>query len=211
MKNIIPLFCLTCLMAACNNKPTEITNEKTRDTLVLVHRDTVVVIQQAGPPAPALPQPTPATKEPAIKENKPAPPAIPQKIAKNENASDTTYHYYVNKRVSVKITPWVDSERWVLLYDLKGVETYRQQEVHKSYTERAELKFHPNGAVSTMEIHTNPGASMYWYETTITFGTTNDPIQKLSERKPIDRLEMNQPWEYWDSKKKEWRKQEVQE
>lgn len=174
-----------------------------KDTIVVIQRDTIVVVQQT-----ATQKATPITvtsKE--IKERKePSTPVV------NKENSDTTFYYYVNKKVSVKVTPWVESERWVLLYDLYGHETYRHQDVRKSYTVFAHLSFHSNGAVSKMEISNNPGASMYWSETTITFSTVNEPEQKTTERKPYpEGPTFEKPWEYWDKKTRQWRKQEVQE
>jgi hypothetical protein len=203
---------LMVLISGCTNQPTNSPVVGGRDTIVIIQRDTIVVVQK---PEDKVIENVQVIKSPVTEI------FIEKKVIREEKksaaiqqvqAGDTTFHYYSNKRVSVKITPWVDGERWVLLYNLLGEETYRSKDIRKSYTEVAQLKFHSNGAVSTMNIHLNPGASQYWYETTITFSTTNDPLQKSSERKPYEDLSTTpKPWEYWDSKTKQWRKQEVME
>jgi hypothetical protein len=68
---------------------------------------------------------------------------------------------------------------------------------------------HPNGAIASIEISENPGASMYFYTTTITFNTTNVPEWKTTETYPPT-LEnsMNNSW-YWMAKDHQWKKQET--
>ncbi|MCW5908236.1 MAG: hypothetical protein KIS94_10275 [Chitinophagales bacterium] len=203
MRALAILTVVLFLITACKHKVKEENAVVTKDTVVIVQRDTVVIIekdtQQKAVPASKQTQP--------IQQKEVVDKTIPAKVS-----NDTIYHYYVNKKVSAKITPWADGERWVLLYDLYGEETYRHKDIRKSYSVIARLSFHPNGAVSKMLISENPGASQYWYETTITFSTTNDPEQKASERKPYEDLRVEpKPWEYWDKKTKQWRKQEVQE
>ena len=192
----------------CNTNGTAHVPENKTDTVVIVHRDTVVVIQQQVP-APVRQVKDTASSVPIKKpeEKKPQPMPVAAKVV----PEDTVYHYYVNKMISVKVTPWANDERWLLLYDLYGQETYRQQDVRKSYTEFSRLTFHTNGAVAQMITTQNPGASQYWYETTVTFNTINEPEQRVSERKPYEELQVNKPWEYWDKKTRQWRRQQVQE
>lgn len=203
------LFILAMLWCTgCNTNSTAHVPENKTDTVVIVHRDTVVVIQQPAP-APVSKAADTTSRLPVKKpvEKKPQPLPVAVKVV----PEDTVYHYYVNKKVSVKVTPWANDERWILLYNLYGQETYRQQDVRKSYTEFSELRFHDNGAVARMITTQNPGASQYWYETTVTFNTINEPEQRVSERKPYEDLRVNKPWEYWDKKTRQWRRQEVQE
>lgn len=202
MKYLILFTTFGLLLNSCQQPMSDTPPVATKDTVVIIQRDTIVIVQKDTPPAVSV-----VTAPMPKREKLP----IEPKITKLPD-SDTTFHYYVNKKISVKITPWLNGERWVLLYNLLGEETYRHEDIRKSYTVFAHLKFHPNGAVSKMEINDNPGASMYWHETTITFSTTNDPEQKTSERKPYEAgPNVNKPWEYWDKKTKQWRKQEVQE
>lgn len=207
MKTSLPIFCSVIILIGCNNSHSSNASKNHNDTIVIVHRDTVVLIEKEN----IVEHRSGAEEKTEEKGVSTVKTPIP-KISETKTEGDTIYHYYINKSVSVKITPWISGERWVLLYNLQHEETYRQQEIRKSFFETAQLKFHPNGAVSKMEIHFNPGASMYWYETTITFSTTNNPLQKTSEQKPFEEEPLKQkPWEYWDNKTKQWKKQEVQE
>jgi len=214
MKYIFVIMFLLQMMAACHSPVNESTQRKTVDTLVIIQRDTIFI--QSSPAA------TTASKmedKPKLKLLAVDTPKKQKEIVQNPPmptyktpANDTIYYYYTNKKISAKVTPWENSKRWTLLYNLLGEETYRQEDVRMSYTVSTSLSFHPNGAVSKMEIHSNPGASRYWGEITITFNTVNEPIQRQSVRMPIDNLsETLKPWEYWDPKTKQWRKQEVME
>ncbi|MBN2776569.1 MAG: hypothetical protein JXR36_02940 [Bacteroidales bacterium] len=124
--------------------------------------------------------------------------------------SDTIYHYYVNNSVSVKISPWENGRRMIMLYNLYGEKTFEMEEVRLSYSVSVNLKFAQNGSVSHIHSHMNPGASMYWYETEIEFSTTNEPLWKKSVQMPMQTIEdaMGDVY-YWDKKKNDWQKQEV--
>jgi hypothetical protein len=146
--------------------------------------------------------------DPKTKPDKPPrPPKTPTTLPVNRENIYTTYHNYANGSVSVKITPWVNSERKVLFYDMLGNETFSLEEVRHSYSVSVDLKFAPNGSVHTAEVHTNPGASMYWHETTIKLDTLNEPISKIDQRFPQHSLEhiMKEKWVYWDKDTKTWR------
>lgn len=159
-------------------------------------------------PAPSkVPQPV----EPIQPKTEPTKPITKPTV--HPSGKDTIYHKYTNGKVSVKITPWVNQERKVLFFDLYGNQTFSLEEVRHSYSIGVDLKFAPNGSVSTALVHTNPGASMYWHETTITLDTTNEPINKIDRRYPQNSLDdiMNEKWMYWDKKSKSWKQQEVME
>jgi hypothetical protein len=142
------------------------------------------------------------------KKTEPKPPVKPVKLT-----NDTIYHYYVNKKVSVRLDPWKNDERKVHFYDLQGVETFNLTEINKSYSETVFLKFAPNGSVATAEIHNNPGASMYWYETEIKFSTTNEPLSKISHRMPFSSMDQmtNEKWVYWNKRTGQWEEQQQME
>lgn len=145
--------------------------------------------------------------QPKTKPDKPpSPPQTPTAPPVNKGNIDTTYHKYTNGKVSVKITPWVNSERKVLFYDMLGNETFSLEEIRHSYSVSVDLKFAPNGSVHTAKVHTNPGASMYWYETTIKLDTLNEPLSKIDQRFPQQSLEhiMTEKWVYWDRDAKTW-------
>jgi hypothetical protein len=150
---------------------------------------------------------TPPAKEKPKPTTKPTPkPVAPTAI------NEAIFHKYVNGAISVEITPWVDGKRNVILFDLYGQETIRMEEVRHSYTISIDLKFAQNGSVSKAIVHTNPGASMYWYESEITFDTTNGPTGKIDHKYPqsLDDI-MGEKWQYWDKKTKTWKVQETME
>jgi len=56
----------------------------------------------------------------------------------------------------------------------------------------------------------NPGASRYWYETTIQFDENNQPLNKVSKQMPSESvLEAMGETYLWSSQKKDWILQEV--
>ncbi len=125
-----------------------------------------------------------------------------------------TVHFYDPRmgknKVSVRITPWKDGKRKMYLYDPYGNVTFEREDVRMSYSDTATIKkFHDNGAVAVLDIHLNPGASMYWYETTITFSINNEPEWKTATKHPSTLEELMDNKYYWDKKEKVWKKQEI--
>lgn len=127
------------------------------------------------------------------------------------HAQDTQIlKYYVNGAISLRITPWENGRRTWHLYDVKGSETISLEEVHLSYSVRYDADFYENGAVRTIKIHENPGASMYWYEGLIRFTSTNEPIDKEVKQMPERHLTLEpKPWVYWDKNTRSWKTQQV--
>jgi hypothetical protein len=123
-------------------------------------------------------------------------------------------HYYNPRmgknKVSARITPWKDGRRKMYLYDPYGNITFEREDVRLSYSDTATIKkFHENGAVAVLHTHMNPGASMYWYEATITFSINNEPEWKTKMKHPSTLEEMMNNKYYWDKKTKTWKKQEI--
>lgn len=120
----------------------------------------------------------------------------------------STYSYYTNKKTSVEITPWVNFERNVILYNTSGVQTYTMREVRRSYSTTVTLRYRADGSVASANIHDAPDGSRYWYETTITFSSDNEPLTKTSQRMPTESLEeLNGNTWNWDKTKGDWTKQ----
>ncbi|WP_018344775.1 hypothetical protein [Cytophaga aurantiaca] len=136
-----------------------------------------------------------------------------QKKTKVSKKSDTMFYYYTNtKKISAKIPARnVQGEKIrIRFYDLKGNITFEQEDVFASYSISTEIKeFHSNGAVKRIVIHFNPGASIHWYETIITFDTDNIPLWKEDVTYPMTIDNMMNNKSYWDITKKQWVKQEV--
>lgn len=151
---------------------------------------------------------TATTKRVTPSKKKVAPPqkTVPKK-------SDTTFYYYTNsKKVSVKIAPRnvYGEKNKIQFYDRKGKVTFEQEDIHTSYSISTDIKeFHPNGAVARIVIHLNPGASMHWYETIITFDTDNTPLWKEEITYPMTLDNTMNNKSYWDVAIKQWVKQEV--
>lgn len=114
------------------------------------------------------------------------------------------------KKVSVKISPWKEGRRKMILYDPAGNVTFEREDVRMSYSDTATIeRFHDNGAVAVLNIHLNPGASMYWYDTSITFSAANEPEWKTATKHPSTLEELMDNKYYWDKKEKVWKKQEI--
>lgn len=133
-----------------------------------------------------------------------------QVIPESETINDTIFHYYVNNKVSVKITPWENGRRNIKFYDLYGNNTYNQEEIKLSYTVFCDLYFANNGSVEKMTCRSNPGASRFWHESETSFNGTNSPLWKKTYTKPAETIEsaLGETW-YWDKNSSNWKKQEV--
>jgi len=118
-------------------------------------------------------------------------------------APSNEIHYYKGGGKSVVITPWKDAKRQVLLYNRKGVQTYAFEEVRQSYQVSATITYNADGSVSVVHVHTNPGASMYWYEDDYRFKGENQPDSHQSQQMPQSSVEMPKI-ELWDSVKNDW-------
>lgn len=127
------------------------------------------------------------------------------------NTDKEKIHYYKNGKKSVVISPWIDGKRTTTLFDPWEKETYQIEETRSSYSIIAEIiAFHDNGAVDKIKVDTHPDASMYWYETTYTFGINNQPEWMYSTQYPQTQLVM--PGDnayYWNKKTGSWVKQEM--
>lgn len=120
-------------------------------------------------------------------------------------------HYFTNsKKPSLIIEPWVEGRRQLLFYNHNGDITYTQEDVHMSYSTTTIVKgFHSNGAVKAIEVHFNPGASLYMYQSDITFDEDNYPLWKKDSQWPSRLEDHMKPPSYWDRKEKTWKQQET--
>lgn len=135
------------------------------------------------------------------------------RIEKSQPVPEEQFKFYYkgNNKLSMEIIYLEGRSKDFILYDPWGNETYRLEHRILSYTETVEIvEWHPNGAVAKAVVHMNPGASMYWYETTYTFGINNEPEWRVSQQFPERTVTL--PGEnsyYWNKKTKSWVKQEV--
>jgi len=123
--------------------------------------------------------------------------------------TDTIYHYTTDGRLSVRISPWENSYRHIELFDMHGNNVMTLEEARHSFTVSHHITFYENGTVKEIKSHMNPGASMYMYNSTITFKYFNEPQWKRSERFPMMALDDSAKNFYWDKKEKKWVQQEI--
>lgn len=123
--------------------------------------------------------------------------------------SDTIYHYFSDGRISVKIAPESPVQRiWV--YHILGDVIYEFENVRQSYSVSNSLKFRPDGSLESVKTHSNPGASMYWYESETVFETDNEPRYQVSYQMPFMTVMDAMGTKYlWNRKEKSWQKQEI--
>lgn len=123
----------------------------------------------------------------------------------------TTFYYKNSDKLSVQIIGGEQRSKDFVLFDPWGKETYRFEQRIESYSVTVDLvEWHPNGALQRAIVHTNPGASMYWYTAEYTFGINNEPLWMVSTQHPQTTVSFESDNSYyWESKTKSWKKQEV--
>jgi hypothetical protein len=216
------------LLFSCGDGPDTRALEARIDSLnkeVSYLRDSLRSTNSTPRAAPQPPEPTPTpeevksevlTPDPVtyqdkkirVKEEKPTPEPKTETLYQDQGSVE--YYKSNPKTKSLEITPWKDGRRELRFYGLDGTLQYAQKDVNLSYHVISEVvNRHPNGAIASIKISENPGASLYFYTTTITFNTMNVPEWKTTETYPPT-LEnsMNNSW-YWVPKEQQWKKQEI--
>jgi|GEM_PF-4370436 len=126
-----------------------------------------------------------------------------------ETKGDTLFHYYSKGPVSVIRTPFINGHAKWIFYDLQGNPTCELKEIDLSFTVSVQLTFHENGAAKQAKIHDNPGASLHFYVSTVSFDTNNQPGWMTTEAYPPSLEDHMKPPFYWDKKTWGWRQQEI--
>jgi hypothetical protein len=163
------------------------------------------------------PKPSPKDQPKPVKELKKEPiqkpvdekkkVTIPNQKPSAEN--DTVYHYFSNRKLSVKVHPFMNGRRKVQVYDLiSGKINIEFEDVRLSFSVSHRLRFRPDGSLEKVNVHENPGASRYWYECEITFSPTNEPQWQTCEQLPMDQLRFPDKY-YWNKATGQWVKQET--
>lgn len=148
---------------------------------------------------------TPPQKEkPTEKKKELLTPPMPANLK-----GDTLFHYYTNGNVSVIRTPFINGHAKWIFYDLQGNATCELKEIDLSFTVSVNLTFHENGAAKQAKIHDNPGASLHFYVSTVSFDTNNQPGWMTTESYPPSLEDHMKPPFYWDKKTWGWRQQEI--
>jgi hypothetical protein len=168
-----------------------ITISKKKDTLIKQNKTNIISPSQSQPSLKKL------EKQPLV-------------ITPTTHVNEQIFYYTSSKQISIRFFPWIDGRRLVVLYHPNGTESYRIEDVRHSYTSITSVRqLHPNGAVASLHIDLNPGASMYMYDTDITFDTQNYPLWKKNNQWPTSLEEQTKAPEYWDRIEKKWKIQEV--
>ena len=129
---------------------------------------------------------------------------IEQSVQKN-NDKGAVHYFKGTKKVAVRITPWKGNQREVICYDLKGNITYSFEDVRRDYTVFTEVvSFHENGAANRIHVSSNPGASLYYYETNYSFDEENYPLKKEEIEYPQTLDKMLDNVRTWNREKRVW-------
>ncbi len=148
-----------------------------------------------------------------LKDREVKPPDKPIKVVKEPvipPSDGTTIYTFRNGKVSAKVTPWVQNRRKTILFDQQGNQTYQMEDVHLDHSITTRLFFREDGSVKNAPIHNNPGASMYWYETGITFDENNQPMFKTEKQMPEHNLSLNGAnRSFWNKNTRQWVAQET--
>lgn len=124
--------------------------------------------------------------------------------------NDTIFYYFDDKRLSVKMLPFLEGRQQIKVYRPNGDIIFETENVRLSYHVSNELKFRNNGSLELIKSSMNPGASLYWYESTIGFDIDNEPLYKQTFRQPYESVNDAMGEKYlWDKLNRKWVKQEL--
>ncbi|MCU0416425.1 MAG: hypothetical protein MUE33_04475 [Cytophagaceae bacterium] len=214
------LFLLMVIFSGCNPTPLESTSileqrldsiQKTLDSVL--HRLPKDSSFLKLPTDTTSIQPIPLLSTKKVVEKKQ--PLLPKKRLekiepKKTERTEELYYFTGTKNPSIRFSPWVEGRRTITLYHPDGSISYTLEDAQLSYSSISRVtRFHPNGAVETLHIDLNPGASMYMYDTDITFDVQNDPLWKRDSQWPSSLEDQMKAPEYWDRRERRWKKQEI--
>jgi len=127
----------------------------------------------------------------------------------SKGMNDTVYHYFSNRKLSVKEHPFNNGRRKIEVFDyMTGKVNIELEDVRMSFSVSHRLRFRNDGSLERVSVHENPGASRYWYECEMTFSNTNEPQWQTCQQMPMDRVEFPSKY-YWDKSRRQWIKQEI--
>lgn len=202
-------FLVFMSISACKQTPRESINTaivpSKKDTIYIISKDTIFQsLQSKVVTTPAIQKET-ITPSKSIEKTVQIPP-VPKPAVIKEITKNITTYFKNNKQMSTLTTPWVNDTRYIRLYDMKGEMTYEFKDERKSYSIVTELRFRENGSVMEAITHTNPGASMYWYETFTRFDENNIPTTQESHEYPekLSTIMDKNNSKFWDKANKKW-------
>jgi hypothetical protein len=126
--------------------------------------------------------------------------------------TDTTYYYFQDGTLSMVESPWTGGYKTYQIFGKANKPVYEIVDARHSFSTSTTFTFYENGAVKSAQIHTNPGASLYFYETEIRFDRTNVPMSKKTRRSPAQSIEDSMGETFlWKADPGIWIKQEIME
>ncbi len=210
MKKTIIMAPLMILIFSCDSP-----NSSKPETEVVIVHDTIYktdTILSAGISDELIASPD-TIKEELSKGKKTEEKKSPEKKADPkliESKIEEGVHYYKESgRVSVREFPWKDDRKKIEVYDRSGDITYEFEDVLLSYQSKTTFQFRADGSLEIAKVRTNPGASMYWGESTISFSPDNEPLVKIDHTYPETQLELRKK-ALWDKIAKKWVMQTTQ-
>ncbi len=127
-----------------------------------------------------------------------------------QESNDTTYYYFQDGSISMVESPWAGGYKTYQIFGSTNKPIYEIVDARHSFTTSTTFAFYENGAVKSAQIHNNPGASLYFYETEIRFDRTNVPMSKKTRRTPAQSIEDSMGETFlWKADPGVWIKQEV--
>ncbi|MGY6561678.1 MAG: hypothetical protein ACXITV_06195 [Luteibaculaceae bacterium] len=128
-----------------------------------------------------------------------------QNVATTLKISDTLFYYYHSGQVSVKVLPFAEGSRAVILYDLNGEETIRFEDVRLNASVLHYLRFGAKGNVVGVNVLEIPELVNFWFECNVSFTHPNQPSWMVCEKKPQPFNFANERRKYfWNKKEKTW-------
>ncbi len=196
-RQLIPFF-LLMLLAGCSSPSTQpispiVESHSTTDTTVPVVSQVPVDTTVASAAAPPPTAPEAKAPAPVPTEKKAAPAAEKDEI-----------HRFTNGKVSVRITPWVEENRTITLYDPTGAVTYTFEDTRRVFSSVTHLSFREDGSVSQAKTHLNPGASRYMHYSNVTFSNQNEPLERRAWKEPAESLRDDDNVSHWDKATQKW-------
>lgn len=127
-----------------------------------------------------------------------------------QTSKQPAFHYFTNGQIAVKILPWENEKQNSIVLDSTGNQTYLFEDFNSAAYGSSITSFHFKGNGSILKAITsyNPGASMYWSETVITFSDNNIPLTRTIIRQPVQTTELPVV-ENWDASAKTWKPRTV--
>ena len=208
--HLVIIIILVTIFSSCNNNkkapsPYQVIIEK--DTVYIVSKDTIYTSSNniKKEIQPNTTKKSIAYKHDTITSKKEILNSKPTTKSNTTITTDIIVYYKGTKIISTLTTPWKNEKRIIQFFDKLGNKTYEIEDIKHSYTSITTLRYHEDSSVIDALTHLNPGASMYWYETTTRFEKNNEPtFQETTEYPEKLSALNNDKLKTWDKVNKKW-------